>query len=380
MKDKVTGTITYVNSSVVNGMEVYQKATGDTILWNGSDSLDFSQPVYFKVKAYDGLTTKLYEAWINIHQVIPDSMAWSLVASLPAVPLTQKALLWKTTSEEKIYMYMQAAGNAAGYRLFCSPVGDPVWTEASLSGLPESDLVLEQMVQFDGRLYVSAADGQLYASSDGLQWQALENAPAVKALYGAVGAGEKQTPALTAVVETAAGLQFAAMNGAQEWTLGNALPADFPMTGFATSTYSSMHREYLLAVAGRDQHQTLLNSVWGTMDGLDWVSYSDEEQPQFSEREGVMMTPYDDRLFLIGGLDAEGNGLSDVYVSTDHGLTWAVQDTLVTMPENFQGRGAASVVVDQDQFLYLLGGKAKRAGSELDEVWRGRINRLGFAK
>ena len=51
---------------------------------------------------------------------------------------------------------------------------------------------------------------------------------------------------------------------------------------------------------------------------------------------------------------------------------------MILMPESFQGRGDASVQVDADQFLYIVGGKSSTQGNELNEVWRGRINRLGF--
>lgn len=378
LKDKVTGTISYVNSSVVNGMEVLQLATGDTVLWNGSDSLDFSQPIIFKVNAYDGMTNKVYRAWINIHQVQPDSMVWSMDGSLPvtAAVKSQKTLLRKQSESTYIYMYVQTA--SAGYQLFRSPAGALAWSEVGLTGLPASGLLLKQLAELEGRLYVAAETGELYSSSDGATWQQVAEAPQVKALYGVVGSGDKQTPALLAVVETAEGLQFASMTARQVWTMGEAVPADFPVSGFATANYFAMHFEYLLAAGGRSANQTLLNSVWGTRDGLNWALYTPEGYDPFSAREDVMLTPYDDRLFLIGGLDANGKGLKDMYVSTDHGITWAAPDSMILLPESFLGRGAASVLVDSDQFLYIVGGSSSKQGNELNEVWRGRINRLGF--
>ena len=247
-----------------------------------------------------------------------------------------------------------------------------------MSGLPASGLLLKQITELEGRLYVAAETGELYSSSDGATWQQVAEAPQVKALYGVVGSGDKQTPALLAVVETAEGLQFASMTARQVWTVGEVVPADFPVSGFATANYFSMHFDYLLAVGGRSADQTLLNSTWGTRDGLNWALYTPEGYNHFSAREGVMLTPYDDRLFLIGGLDADGQGLKDIYVSTDHGITWAAPDSMILMPESFQGRGDASVQVDADQFLYIVGGKSSTKGNELNEVWRGRINRLGF--
>ena len=274
MKYKVTGTISYVNSSVVNGMEVFQLATGDTVLWNGSDSLDFSQPIIFKVNAYDGMTNKVYRAWINIHQVQPDSMVWSMDGPLPvpAAVKSQKTLLRNQSEDTYIYMYVQTA--AAGYQLFRSSTGTLAWSEVGLSGLPASGLLLKQITELEGRLYVAAETGELYSSSDGATWQQVAEAPQIKALYGVVGSGDKQTPALLAVVETAEGLQFASMTARQVWTMGEAVPAEFPVSGFATANYFAMHFDYLLAVGGRSADQTLLNSTWGTRDGLNWALYT----------------------------------------------------------------------------------------------------------
>ena len=63
-------------ASTVYTCQVMQEAIGDTIFWNTEDSLDFSKPVKFVNTLWDGETTKTYLAQVNIHQVVPDSMAW----------------------------------------------------------------------------------------------------------------------------------------------------------------------------------------------------------------------------------------------------------------------------------------------------------------
>jgi hypothetical protein len=82
--------------------------------------------------------------------------------------------------------------------------------------------------------------------------------------------------------------------------------------------------------------------------------------------------------FLIGGFSTAGKGTSDIYLSIDKGVSWALADSMVMLPAVYTGRGDASVVVEKSKFMLIFGGKSTTGGSELNETWRGRINRLGF--
>lgn len=380
--EKVVCTLKYMNSYAIGGIQVQQEAISDTLAWwNGTDSLDFSKPVKFKIYAYDAVTTKEYYAQVNIHQVVPDSMAWSLYADgVWNEALREQKVLVYTTSGQQAYYYMYAEPAAGkGYKLYRSPVNDVrAWTELSLTGLPDEQVRISQLTAYDDRFYVPTTDGKLYDSADGQAWSRIEEAPAVKYLLGNVAASEKQPAVLCGISEGADGLRFAAMGEDQKWTSGDAVPAGFPLTGFGASEYSVMYHAYLMVVAGRDKDNRLVNSSWGTMNGTNWALLSDVEQQPFDNREGVMVTPYDDRLFLIGGLDASGKALKDIYTSTDYGVTWVLSDSLVVMPADYTARGFASVQVDKEQFMFFFGGKIAPGANELNQIWRGRINRLGF--
>ena len=127
-------------SSAVMRCQVMQEAIGDTIDWNGEDSLDFSKPVKFVNTLWDGTTTKAYLAWVNIHQVEPDSMVWSLF---------KESILGENMKEEKVvvvekddtpyfYMYIQPVNIGLGYQLYRSPVSDGQnWEQLAVNGLPE---------------------------------------------------------------------------------------------------------------------------------------------------------------------------------------------------------------------------------------------------
>lgn len=378
---KVVCTIQYMNSYAIGGIQVRQEAVSDTLAWwNATDSLDFSKPVKFKVYAFDAVTTKEYYAQVNIHQVVPDSMVWTVYADrVWDEPVReQKVMVYTGGANEVYYMYVRPAAGK-GYRLLQSPVTDArQWTELALTGLPDDKLRLSQLTEYNGNWYVPSSDGALYASANGQDWQLMEETPAVMYLLGAIPKGQKQSPVLCGITKEDDGLRFAAMGEDLKWTGGDVVPEGFPITGFGASNYSAMYHNYLMVVAGRDKNNALVNSSWGTMNGTGWVLLSDVENEPFNTREGVMLTQYDDRLFLIGGLDAAGKALKDIYTSTDYGVTWALSDSLVVMPADYTARGFASVQVDKEQFMLIFGGKTSPESNEMNQIWRGRINRLGF--
>ena len=130
-----------------------------------------------------------------------------------------------------------------------------------------------------------------------------------------------------------------------------------------------------MVVAGRTIDNQLLNTTWTSQNGLTWAQLGASSK-SFSQREGVMMTRYDDQLLLIGGLDADQQGLRDIYSSIDFGLNWTLVDSTMVLPETYVGRGFSSVWVDKENFVNLFGGKTKRDTNDMNQLWRGRINRL----
>lgn len=369
-----------VANSMVLGVEASPGAYEDSTYYLSSlsDSIDFSEPVRLIVHAYDNITTKVYIAQINVHQVVPDSMVWSKYAD-PMVDGTireQKVVAFDYEGEPCYFMYARMAGAEASYRLYYAPVDEPGdWRPLALTGLPAEGLRLSQAVAYEDRLYIPATDGRLYESADGMTWGAVEDAPSIYTLLGEVKPSVNQSSALSAIVDREGTLVFYAMNQEREWTEGDAVASEFPVTGFGVSRYASVHHEYLLIAGGRSAADKVLNTTWATMDGLSWAVLASGDA-NFSAREGAMVANYDDKLFLIGGIDASGKALKDIYQSFDNGITWALQDTMVVLPADYQARAFSSIIVDEENFVNLFGGKTSADANDLNQLWRGRINRL----
>lgn len=369
-------------------IEVTQDALPDsTFFWNREDSLDFSKPVKFVTAAYDGITKKVYNAQINVHQVVPDSMSWELYdSSVLGFPVKeQKVVTWGEDNNEYYYMYVQGTDASKGYSLYSSSVSDAKsWTEMTLNGLPAGEVRLSQMTEYEDALFVPTTKGALYCSVNGQDWTLVEQNYSVKTLLGAIEAVNdgslKQPSFLSAIVDNNGVLSFASLNNLKEWQLGEAVYDNFPVTGFGSlASYSTSSKQNnLTVVAGKDKNGKLLNSAWSTMNGYQWVLLTDIESDYFDKREGVMLSAYDDKFCLIGGIGESNKAFKDIYFSIDRGVTWTLSDTLTVMPEDYKARGFASVLVDKENFMLIFGGKENNNANDLDQIWKGRINRLGF--
>ena len=85
------------------------------------------------------------------------------------------------------------------------------------------------------------------------------------------------------------------------------------------------------------------------------------------------LLPYDGKCIAFGGASADGlhEALDVMYVSRDYGLTWRASE-IVRMPSQLRGVGGSiAATVDKNNFIWIITNA---------QVWRGRLNRLGFVQ
>ncbi|MDR1402437.1 MAG: DUF5018 domain-containing protein [Tannerellaceae bacterium] len=365
-------------SYAINAAITQEAQPDSTFSWVEKDSINFSKPVKITVTAIDGVTTKTYTAKLNIHQVNPDSMLWECYADnpIPGTIQEQKVITHTYNGTDAYFMYVKTSER---YKLYYSPVTDARrWEELPLSGLNGSDKLLSQLTTFGSYSYIPSDGGSLYSSPDGVDWTLADPALSVRYLLGVLGEGRNQSPVLAAIVEDNGVLSFACMNEQKEWTIGENVHDTFPLTNFTSCSYVNMYYAYVMLVGGRDHENRLTNTTWATMNGKDWALLTNEGSGYFEKREGASLVKYDEKFFLTGGMNTEGEASKDIYVSIDNGVTWIRQDTLVVFPDAYKARGFASVQVDKDNYMLIFSGKTSHDTNRLNEIWRGRINRLGF--
>ena len=103
-------------------------------------------------------------------------------------------------------------------------------------------------------------------------------------------------------------------------------------------------------------------------------------RPGLPALEGAAVANYSGAIVLVGGLNASGTAQRTLYLSYDRGATWIAAAHKLQLPTEFVARGYASAAVTSDGYLLLVGGRTSRTGAMMDELWRGRINRLGYGR
>lgn len=382
LKDKV---FCIFNTRSVYKIQVIQEAlrneqdpSKDTLDWNGIDSLNFSKPVIFITHAMDGKTKKRYEARVNIHQVNPDSMYWSVYKNnmIPQSFTDQTVLPNADTTQYTMY-----TKESTGYAVYTASAEEPaVWTPASLRGFPSAPL-LQQMVRFDGDVFVvPTADGKIYKSENSTDWEVVPVAgdPNIAALLGVVPQSEGDI--LSVLVLNGSEYRYMTTSDLISWKESEGKASgDFPLSGFGRCTYTNYFSNGLMLVAGASVGGAKVSSsAWSTEDGLSWLKMTNETS-YFRPRSGAMLTPYDNRFYLIGGMDTYGNAMKDIYTSCDYGITWARIDSMKIMPSTYNARAYASVQVNKDRTLFLFGGKTENDGTCLNQIWSGSIPRFVVA-
>ena len=378
LKEKVICTLNY--GSGTQGMKVITDSAKDTLWWSGNDSIDFRKPVHFTTFSFDNVTKLSYVATLNIHQVNPDTMVWNKKAVEElGFPIQEETVLAYTNAKESNQYLRYEKGTEGAYRLFVSPMGsDFAWTEMSLSGLPSQGLFLKQLTRVGKSIYVWGEDGLLYKSEDAQHFESLPMVDKLHALLGGIEKTTRQEECLVALLEKDKVLRHAVLDKDGIWHLGKAVSEDFPIKRAASTSFKSMGYNRLFLAGGYNQSNKILNNAWVTLDGFTWAMTTKKDSIPFGSRANAAVVQYDDKLFLVGGFDVEENPIGNIYVSPDEGITW-IADTMVKLPATFQNRGGSSLVVDSENFMHIFGGSTKPENEKvLDEIWTGRINRLGF--
>ena len=90
--------------------------------------------------------------------------------------------------------------------------------------------------------------------------------------------------------------------------------------------------------------------------------------------QDISLWRYDGAILALGGAGIGGSTVSaysKLYQSRDNGITWKENATYV-MPTDFDSSATAvTVAVDEQNYIWLFA-----AGT--GQVWRGRLNRLGW--
>lgn len=342
-----------------DGILAYRLDNGTDTVFAISDTVDFTHPRVFTCYSYSGLGKRTYTVNVNVHKVNPEAFVWSKVTSSNE---TMRGITSQRAFCKEGMIYVFAIANNAPVLLTTSTDSGTDWTLVNLS---VNNFNPESLQLFKGNFY-TLEEGVLKTSSNGSVWTSVSTSFTADAL-----------------IASGSSMMFAMKDGniyksgdAISWELDD-IESDaekLPVSGF-TSTWSQMtfngDFEYVICggtnANGNVEWRKVIDNKGDNTEPWSLYMFDTDKAYPYPSYPGTQVLSYDSKLFALG---IEGDTLSLFNISYDSGRTWkpqrlAYQHPLSMAADNF------SWVMDENKYMWIICG-----GS--GDVWRGRINRLGF--
>lgn len=381
--DKVITSITYDA-----GMLGYKpKGSNQDTIWTSTDSIDFTDPVEFRVYAYSGVEGKPYKVTINVHKQEPDTISWKKFDN----SFSDRSLLSEQKAvyaNGKVYVFGK---NVNGTHIEYSDVANDnpsPWVPVT-DNIP-SNIDTYSATAWAGNIYFLAGgtnDKQLYKLSVTTD----EIEPVGTETFEVLIGGNDTKEELYAVINKISNgvsnsVSHTYKNGV--WTEDanpfTQFPAGKPF--FSNTTTASYNSNITTTVALCYNQGNTANDTTALVFNRISSDNKWEERMQnlpLPNLENVTMIYYDGKLYAFGGGYGEIKPFSQFYCSTDNGLCWRPVTECMAFPAEFSELYTAHSKNYSCAVTPKLESETSR-GNFIWIVWedgsicRGRINRLGF--
>ena len=371
---KVLATASTRNSGMVGIKNVDSDTTR---VFNSTDSVDYTKERELIVYSNSTLSNHRYKVTLNVHKEDGDKFVWTKLSNNTAeVGISAlKGMRMVALPNNQLVL---AGTDGTATRLYTSADGSN-WSQTTPATL-SADAYQNLMTDGEKALFISG--GYLYTTTDGKSWT--WTATTQKQL---VAASDKHLFAYDAE----GALNHSTDNGST-WTKED-IDADdaaylprqnVSSAALALTTNSDSYR--LIMQGSRDvtAHSTdTANVVWAkVIDPNDntqpWICYyGADSQAKYRLPRLAHLQMANSALGLVAfggkGLGAcKKEAHKMFWNSTDKGLTWQ-EDTVVTVPTDFASSDdALAFTIDANNYVWLVCGNSA-------QVWRGRLNKLGWA-
>jgi len=386
-------------------LDASKKDSVSTVSLTGKDTINFTQVVGVRNIASDKKTlSKLYYVKVNVHKIEPKLYNWSQINTAidSRNASNQKTIVFK----DKLYYY---SNDGTGSYLYTSTDGT-AWSAQTITGLPTST-PLNDITEFNGKLYLSQDGFNIYSSGDGVSWTKFVSDYNFKSMLFVL------NNKLWAIVQSQSKYYFVTYDGNTEfkWSseLKSEIPANFPIRDFSSLSFASRTGQpKVLVIGGYSASNSVLKTRWSSEDGVYWTDFSVDNHTLDTLAVGASVIKYGDKLLLFGVRSDSVMYTNHYRESIDEGLSWQKPDTLYnrlrladktvksvvsgkdsTIYLNYQPRNYQSVVVlkprtynsaDSKQqniesnWIFMVGGKTQTG--VLSDVWRGKLNSKNFLR
>lgn len=378
--DKVITNITYDAGALA-----YRPKGADTdTLWTSTDSIDFSgdtykmstiTPIEFKVYAYSGAIGQAYKVKVNVHQQIPDTIAWKKFDNFFSNGnlSKQKAVY----ANGKVYVFGENGGTHIEYSDVSDDNPKP-WV--TITDNVPADIDTYSATACAGYIYFLAGNNkQLYKLDVNSNKITSVGTETFEMLIG----GNDIKSELYAVKNGESGI-YRENTWTKDTDPFTQFQADQPF--FSNTTTASYNSNITTTVALCYNQGNTANDTTALVFNRISSDNKWEERMQnlpLPNLENVTMIYYDGKLYAFGGGYGEIKPFSQFYCSTDNGLCWRPVTECMAFPAEFgtlytthSGNYSCAVTPKLENETYR--------GNFIWIVWedgsicRGRINRLGF--
>lgn len=350
-------------------------------IWTSTDSIDFTEPVEFRVYAYSNAIGKAYTVKVNVHQQIPDTLAWKqfdylfkagTLSEQKAVYANGKVYVFGKNGNDTHIEYTNVSDdNPNGW----TPIPDPI----------PANIDTYSATAWAGNIYFLAGTDskQLYKLNVEDETVTHEGTEFFDMLIG----GNDAKYELYAVDKDGQNVVYKEGTWTPDGTAHTQFQSGKP---FFTHTVTASYNTSLTTTITLCYNQgTTANDTAA----LVFSRMSDEQKWEtrmqnlpLPNLENVTMIYYDGKLYAFGGKydKAQIQPFSQFYCSTDNGLCWRPVTECMAFPSDFKDlynnthhKNYSCTVTPK------LEGETSR-GNFIWIVWengdisRGRINRLGF--
>ena len=339
--------------------------------YNATDSLDLTKPLELFLTSNDNQSSRIYTLKVNVHQQEGDSLFWKQCDNNVA-ELTDMTDMKAFVLKDKLFVLGQkASGITLAERSSTEAEGE--WTETPVTDLPATTDI-QTLRQYEDMLYLSTSDGSIFSSADAKGWR--QEGSTYSAPLKLVEKTEKYYYAIS----EGKILRSADATTWEEETLdtdATMLPTT-DIRALSAEQANGNNRIILVGQSKNSDNAVVWNKMWNDSEqeeNAEWIYFpiTHDNNIPCPRLEYLNLLSYDGKCIAFGGasIDNSKEALETMYVSQDYGITWR-PDKEHRMPVELKGiEGCITSTVDENYFIWIITNA---------QVWRGRLNRLGFAQ
>ena len=322
--------------------------------WNKKDSIDFSSTVELRTVAENGDSMK-YIITVNVCKINHNIWTWYGPTTIHSGNIeAQTAYSFK--------------GNS--YLIENNGIGNSLYELKLQNGAINSKLLtttnfpadkIKSAVVHAATIFLLCDDKSLWSSSDNVSFSKIDDVAIDNLLFSS-------NNNLWGINNG----KIATSSDGKNWSDG--ATCNFPAENYSAVAYKNRNNLWIgRVVSGVSEEK----AVWGNEGNPDktWIVFP--EIPKYSAEkniDGTSIFYYDDKMFAL-------KADSSLYISQNECVSWEhfvenKYDEAILFPKDFEFRSNQTVFVDENNFVWFIGGKSDSQFKS--DVWAARLNKLGL--